>query len=134
MKTNRLIISLCALMALGTCCSFAAKTINGKRIVATKEYKLEGKKQILDHLTKYNAEGDKTEETEYGKTGDVKEKTIYTYNANGKCVEEKHFNEFNKLDKTVKIEYDANGKKAKETTFMPNGKVKSVHVFDYELQ
>ena len=29
---------------------------------------------MLDHLTKYNAEGDKTEETEYGKTGDVKEK------------------------------------------------------------
>lgn len=115
--------------------TYAAKTIEGKRIVETKEWTVkDGKKQKIDHISRYDKNGNKTEEIEYNKTGDQKSRSTYKYNENGKVVEEQVYNEFNKLEKTVKTEYNEYGKKASEKTYYPNGKLKSEHIFEYILE
>ena len=109
-------------------------TFDGKRIKETKEWKVEGKKKRIDHVTKYNEKGKKVEEIEYSSLGEQKERITYEYDANGKCVKEFRYDEFNKLDKTITIEYHSNGKKKSETVFDTKGKQKYVKEFEYILQ
>lgn len=111
--------------------AFAAKTIDGKQVTEVKEWAVNNGKKMLDHHSKYDANGNKIEEIEYGKTGDQKERIVYKYNDKGKCIEEQHFDEFNKLAKTEKIEYNEFGKKQSIKIYQPNGKLKSEHVFEY---
>ncbi|MCQ2192717.1 MAG: hypothetical protein MJZ23_07675 [Paludibacteraceae bacterium] len=124
------ILTLAALLCLG-CNAFAAKTIDGKKVTEVKEWVVNSGKKSLDHVSKYDKDGNKIEEIEYDKAGDKKSRTTYKYNANGKCVEEQHFDKFNKLEKTVKIEYNTAGKKSSSKTYLPNGKLKNEHVYEY---
>ena len=120
---------------MGVCfSSYAQKKFDGKTITAVKEWKLEGKKKSIDHLTKYDANGNKVEEIEYNNVGDQKSRTTYEYNAKGKCVKESYFDEYNKLEKTVTIEYHENGKKKSQSTYLPNGKLKNTKEFEYILE
>lgn len=112
----------------------AQKKVNGKIVTEIKEWRMEGGKKKIDHITKYDAEGNKTEEIEYSKVGDQKSRTTFSYNEKGKCVEEKHFDEYNKLEKSVQYEYNEYGKKQSAKTFLPNGKVKSEKVYEYVTQ
>ncbi len=109
----------------------AQKKVNGKAVTEIKEWRMEGGKKKIDHVTKYDANGNKTEEIEYSKVGDQKSRTTYVYNEKGKCTEEKHFDEYNKLEKTVQYQYNEFGKKQSARTLLPNGKLKSEKVYEY---
>ncbi|MBO7506341.1 MAG: hypothetical protein J6T67_03040 [Paludibacteraceae bacterium] len=109
----------------------AQKKVNGKVLTEVKEWRLENGKKKIDHVTKYDAQGNKTEEIEYTKVGDQKSRTVYKYNEKGKCIEEQHFDEFNKLEKTVQYQYNEFGKKQSARTLFPNGKLKSEKVYEY---
>lgn len=109
----------------------AQKKMNGKVVTEIKEWRMENGKKKIDHTTKYDAEGNKTEEIEYSKVGDPKSRTTYKYNEKGKCIEEQHFDEFNKLEKTVQFQYNEFGKKQSAKTLLPNGKLKSEKVYEY---
>ncbi|MBQ0030143.1 MAG: hypothetical protein MJZ24_07675 [Paludibacteraceae bacterium] len=131
-KTTILLTIFAVFFAANT---FAAKTIDGKKITEVKEWVMKnGKKDRLDKVTKYDAKGNKVEEVEYNKTGDQQKRVTFKYNDKDKCIEESHFNENNKLEKTIKIEYNSNGKKSSEKSYFPNGKLKGEHVFEYELE
>ncbi|MBP5455861.1 MAG: hypothetical protein J6Y37_05130 [Paludibacteraceae bacterium] len=127
-------LGLMTLSFLFSTALFAQKTFDGKAISEVKEWKIEGKKKSLDHLTKYDDKGNKTEETEYTATGDMRERVVYEYNAKGKCIKETHYDEYNKLKKTVTFEYHENGKKKSQSTFLPNGKLKSQKEYEYILK
>ncbi len=127
--SKHLFIAFAALLSLSSN-AFAAKTIDGKQITEIKEWIVNNGKKTIDEITKYDDKGNKTEVINY-KDGELKERTTYKYNANGKCIEEEHYDKFNKLEKTVKIEYNASGKKSSEKTYLPNGKFKGEHTFEY---
>lgn len=124
------LFTIATLLCLGVN-AFAAKTIDGKKVTEVKEWAINNGKKSLDHVSKYDANGNKTEDIEYSKTGDQKERVLYKYNDKGKCIEEQHFDNYNKLEKTVKIEYNEFGKKSSVKTYQNNGKLKSEHTFEY---
>lgn len=129
---KRCIIAVAAVFAFSFLAPVnAQKKIDGKVITEVKEWCVENGKKKIDHVTKYDAQGNKSEEIEYTKVGDQKSRTTYKYNEKGKCIEEQHFNEFNKLEKTIQFQYNEFGKKQSSKTLLPNGKVKSEKVFEY---
>lgn len=131
MKVNYLGLVIFSLLSSS---AVAQKMFDGKTIMELKEWKIEGKKRVLDHHTKYDEKGNKKEEIEYLSNGDMRDRVVYEYNENGKCVKETHYDEFNKLDKTVTFEYHPNGKKKKQSTFYPGGKLKNTKEFEYILK
>ncbi|HOU67760.1 MAG TPA: hypothetical protein PKW49_04130 [Paludibacteraceae bacterium] len=127
-------ISIILLSFVTTLTTSAQKMFDDKRIKELKEWKIEGKKKTLDHLTKYDEKGNKVEEIEYNSVGDQKSRVTYEYNANDKCIKESYFDEYNKLEKTVTTEYHPNGKKKLQNTFQANGKLKNTKEFEYILE
>ena len=109
----------------------AQKKVNGKVLSEVKEWRMENGKKKIDHVTKYDAQGNKSEEIEYTKVGDQKSRTVYKYNDKGKCIEEQHVDEYNKLEKTVQFQYNEFGKKQSARILFPNGKLKSEKVYEY---
>ncbi|MCQ2232005.1 MAG: hypothetical protein MJZ30_09190 [Paludibacteraceae bacterium] len=129
---NKCFLALATLLLFSFATPAAAqKKVNGKVVTEIKEWRMEGGKKKIDHVTKYDANGNKTEEIEYSKVGDQKSRTTFVYNEKGKCTEEKHFDEYNKLEKTVQYQYNEFGKKQSARTLLPNGKLKSEKVYEY---
>ena len=106
-------------------------TVDGKKIKEIKEWKIDGGKRFLSEVSKYNVNGEKTEQIKYESNGSPKERTTYEYNAKGKCVAEIRYDEFNKLEKKTLIEYNSYGKRSKETIYDAKGKVKSTKEVEY---
>lgn len=112
--------------------SFAQKkTLDGKKIKEVKEWKIEGSKRYLVELSKFDANGKKTEEIKYNSDGSQKERVTFEYNAEGKCVTEVKYDQYNKLDKKVVTEYNAQGKRVKESLYNASGKLKSTKEIEY---
>lgn len=128
-----LILAILACFAFSITSVSAQKTFEGKVLKEVKEWRIDGSKKKLDHVTKYK-DGRKVEEIEYSSIGEQKSRTTYTYNENGKCIEEKYYDEYNKLEKTVQFEYFENGKKKSQKSLLPNGKVKSYKEFEYIVE
>ncbi len=125
------LISLCLLLFFPVS---AQKKIDGKRIKETKEWRVEGKKRVLDQVSRYDNRGEKIEEIEYNSVGDLKRRITFEYNDAGKCIKEVHYDKFNKLEKTVTFEHFENGKKKLQTTYLPNGKLSHTKEFEYILE
>ena len=109
-------------------------TFDGKKNQSEKEWKIEGKKKVLDNLTKYDEKGNKAEEIDYNSVGDQKSRVVYEYNNNGKCIKETHYDNYNKLSKTVTFEYHENGKRKTQYNYLPNGKLRNTKEFEYILE
>ncbi|MCQ2198659.1 MAG: hypothetical protein MJZ19_02930 [Paludibacteraceae bacterium] len=107
------------------------KTFDGKKIKEVKEWKVEGSKRYLVEVSKFDANGKKTEEIKYNSDGSQKERVTFEYNAEGKCVSELKYDEYNKLDKKTVTEYNAQGKRIKETSYNASGKLKSIKEIEY---
>ena len=89
------------------------------------------KTRWLDHVTVYDSQGRKIEETEYASYGQ-RERVTYEYDdATGKVVKEVVYNDRNKPSRIRKYEWNADGTKAKQYNYLPNGKLYSVKVFEY---
>lgn len=128
-----LLLAFVAFFSLSSVSVNAEKAFEGKVLKEVKEWRVDGSKKKLDHLTKYK-DGKKVEEIEYSSIGEQKSRTTYSYNEKGKCIEEKYYDEYNKLEKTVQFEYLDNGKKKSQKTLLPNGKVKSYKEFEYIVE
>ena len=89
------------------------------------------KTRWLDHVTVYDSEGRKIEETEYATYGQ-RERVTYEYDdATGKVTKEVVYNDRNKPTRIRRYEWNADGTKAKQYNYLPNGKLYSVKVFEY---
>jgi hypothetical protein len=130
-KLNICLVSLCLLFSVSVS---AQKKIDGKRIKEVKEWRVEGKKRVLDQVSRYDDRSEKIEEIEYNSVGDLKRRITYEYNEAGKCIKESHYDKYNKLEKTVTFEHFENGKKKLQSTFLPNGKLSHTKEFEYILE
>lgn len=103
-----------------------------KKNLTVKEWNTNSKTKtkFLDHITKYNADGQKIEEIEYANYG-VKSKIVYQYDASKKCILETEYDGRDRVVSVKKFEYNADGTKKKQLTYSAKGKLESVKEFEY---
>lgn len=110
---------------------YAQEPAAEKRVKSVTGYNYENKKKELDHLTNFNKDGLKSDETEYFSDGKVKSRTIFEYDNNKHCTKETRYNSKGKADKIILYEYDANGNKTRENTVNIVKHTKSEKIFEY---
>lgn len=102
-----------------------------RRLKSVTGYNFENKKRELDHLTNFNRDGLKTDETEYFSDGKIKNKTVFEYDSNKRCIKETRYNSKGKVEKIILFEYDAAGNKTRENTANVAKHTKSEKIFEY---
>ena len=110
------------------------KKINKKNLVV-KEWNTDVRTnvRVLDHVTTYNANGQKIEEIEYNSEG-LKWRERYDYGSNGEKVRELIYNGNNRLIQVKKYQYNVYGKKTITYTYNANGKLIAVKNYEYLMQ
>lgn len=109
----------------------AAQKINKRNLVINEwNTDVRTNTRILDHVTTYSEDGKKTEEIEYGSSGQ-KWRKVFKYNNAGKCIEEVLYDERNRLSTIKRFEYNEFGRKKTQTTYNAKGKAISVKSFEY---
>ncbi len=89
--------------------------------------------RVLDHVTTYNAQGQKVEEIEYNTEGQ-KWRERYEYDSNGKKIRELIYDGHNVLYLCKKNEYNEFGKKKVTYTYNAKGKLIAIKNFEYITQ
>ncbi|MBR5700638.1 MAG: hypothetical protein IKX37_06045 [Bacteroidales bacterium] len=102
-----------------------------KKNLVVKEWNTDarGAGKRLDHITTYNADGKKLEETEYTATGQ-KWRKRYEYNGT-RCIKELVYDERNRLASIKKYEYDNLGRKKTQYNYDAKGKLLTIKTFEY---
>lgn len=86
--------------------------------------------KYLDHVTKYDANGRKTEEMEYNTSG-MTARITYEYDANDRVVREVVYDAHNKAYRIHKIEYNSDGTKKRQLNYNAKGNLLSVREYEY---
>ena len=86
--------------------------------------------KYLDHVTKYDAKGRKSEETEYN-AGGMRTRVTYEYDANDRVVREVVYDENNKPYRIHKIEYNSDGTKKRQLNYNTKGVLISIREYEY---
>ena len=86
--------------------------------------------KYLDHVTKYDATGRKSEEIEYNGSG-MRTRGTYEYDANDRVVREVVYDEHNKAYRIHKIEYNADGTKKRQLNYNAKGNLLSIREYEY---
>lgn len=113
---------------------FPSKKINKKNLVV-REWNTDVRTNVrmLDHVTTFNAEGQKIEEIEYNSEGQ-KWRDRYEYDANGKKIRELVYDAHNQLVQVKKYEYNEYGKKKITYTYNAKGKLVAIKNYEYLTQ
>ncbi len=121
-----------AMMMAATPYDMMAQQKPGKHNLEVKEWNTDVKTgvRVLDHVTIYNANGRKIEETEYT-TSKMKWRKRYEYDNSGKMIRELVYDDRNRLTYIKKLEYNATGHKRTQTTSNAKGKVISIKNYEY---
>ena len=106
-----------------------------RKNLTVKEWNTDEKSKYrwLDRVTVYDSEGRKIEQIEYATYG-MKWRETYEYDANGFLVKQVEYNDRNKPSRIIKFEFNADGTKAKQYNYLPNGKLYSIKVFEYDFK
>jgi hypothetical protein len=80
---------------------------------------------------KYNANGDKTEETEYDASGNVVKRTTYAYNKAGDKQFEVIYDGSGKLIKKIVYGYDSKGLRISKSTYGPGDVLQKIVKYTY---
>lgn len=88
--------------------------------------------KVKESFTRFDKEGNVTEEIEYDETGTkiIKHNT-YTYNSDNDVLEEKQLNPSGKLVKTIKYKYNEDEKVIQEDHITAAGKIEKVIKYKY---
>ena len=127
----------CALIALVVLAEVSPETLAKRakrKNLVVKEWNTDATSRTkwLDHLTVYDSEGRKIEEIEYNLYGQ-RERDVTKYNDESLVSEEVVYNEKNVPVRIRKYEYNENGTKAKQYNYLPNGKLFSTKVYEYNF-
>lgn len=108
--------------------------INKKNLVV-KEWNTDARTNVrmLDHVTTFNADGQKIEEIEYNSEGQ-KWRERYEYATNGKKVRELIYDGLNRLVQVKKYQYNEYGKKNLTYTYNAQGKIIAIKNYEYLTQ
>jgi len=111
-----------------------AKSMNKKNLVV-KEWNTKAKsnQKVLDHITRYNSQGQKVEEIEYN-SNKQKWRKRYERGSNGKIVKELTYNDANNLVSIKKFEYNEFDKKKVQYTYDAKGRLLTIKTFEYTTE
>lgn len=114
--------------------SVPTKKINKKNLVV-KEWNTDVRTnvRILDHVTTFNADGQKIEEIEYNSEGQ-KWRERYEYGTSGKKVRELIYDAHNRLIQVKKYQYNEYGKKTITYSYNSQGKLIAIKNYEYKTQ
>ena len=134
MKKLLTIIALALALAVPAIAQNTGQKINKKNLVI-KEWNTDpkGGHKILDHVTTYNADGQKIEEIEYDSAGQ-KWRKRYERDLNGKVVTEYVYDFRNRLQTYKKFEYNEFQRRKVQYTYNPKGKLLSIKHYEYIAQ
>lgn len=130
-------IITCALVALVVFAEVSPETLAKRakrKNLIVKEWNTDAttRTKWLDHMTVYDSEGRKVEEIEYTLYGQ-KTRVVTKYNDESMVSEEVVYNEKNVPVRVRKYEYNENGSKAKQYNYLPNGKLYSTKIYEYNF-
>lgn len=132
---KRVVLTLAsALLLLGAAGAQEPQKMNKKNLVI-KEWNTDpkGGSKVLDHVTTYNPDGKKIEETEYSGSSQ-KWRKRFEYAADGKLSKEYVYDERNRLQTYKTFEFNEFGKKKVQYTYNAKGKLLSVKHYEYIAQ
>ena len=118
---------MCVAVSFGQ--NIEKKELRKNTTVKTWKTPVKGTK-YLDHVTKYDAKGRKTEETEYNSSG-MTARITYEYDENDRVVREVVYDEHNKASRIHKIEYNADGTKKRQLNYNAKGNLLSIREYEY---
>ena len=123
-----------ALLLCGAAGAQEPQKMNKKNLVI-KEWNTDpkGGNKVLDHVTTYNADGQKIEEIEYTTSGQ-KWRKRFEYGADGKVSKEYVYDERNRLQTYKTFEFNEFGKKRVQYTYSAKGKLLSIKNYEYIAQ
>ena len=103
-----------------------------RRNLVVKEWNTDAKASVkwLDRITVYNEKGEKIEETEYTRHGQLWRQT-FTYDDNGKVLVNTLYDSKDKVELIRKFEYNEDQTRKKQYNYLPNGTLQTVKVFEY---
>lgn len=132
MKKLLLLTFVCLLFPLA---GNAQDKVLDKTNLVVKEWNSDprGGAKVLDHVTTYNAEGQKVEEIEYDSEGQ-KWRKRYERNASGKIAVEYVYDHRNRLQTYKKFEYNEFARKKTQYTYNAKGKLIGIKQFEYIVQ
>ncbi len=120
------------LLAMG---EVAGQEVSSERQIRTvTEYNVINKKKVLDHVTRYTAGGQVSEEIEYYSDGSMKSKTLYEYDGQQRCIKATKYGQKGKIEKVTTFGYDVNGQKILESSYFPDQRYRTDKVFEYSGQ
>ena len=130
-------IITCAMIALVVFAEVSPETLakrSKRKNLVVKEWNTDAttRTKWLDHLTVYDSEGRKIEEIEYTLYGQTT-RVVTRYNDESMVSEEIVYNEKNVPIRVRKYEYNENGTKAKQYNYLPNGRLYSTKVYEYNF-
>lgn len=123
-----------ALLLVGAAGAQEPQKMNKKNLVI-KEWNTDpkGVNKVLDHVTTFNAAGQKIEEIEYTTSGQ-KWRKRFEYGADGKVSKEYVYDERNRLQTYKTFEINEFGKKRVQYTYSAKGKLLSIKNYEYIAQ
>jgi YD repeat-containing protein len=126
-----IIMMFCAVMSMSVSFgqSSEKKELRKNTTVKTWKTPVKGTK-YLDHVTKYDAKGRKTEEIEYNSSA-MTARITYEYDENDRVVREVVYDERNKAARIHKIEYNADGTKKRQLNYNAKGNLLSIREYEY---
>ena len=129
---KKIAIVLSAALLLAASASGQEPQVLNKKNLVVKEWNTDArsKNRFLDHVTTYNAEGQKIEEVEYTSSGQ-KWRKRYEYGADGKLARELLYDERNRLTGYKKFEFNAFGKKKTQYTYDAKGRLLTIKTIEY---
>lgn len=133
----RLHLALTVLLACISAAGLHAQTTvkPHKKNLTVKEFNVDAgsSAKIIDHLTVYNENGRKIEETEYDRMG-VKWRKVFEYGTDGRLARELVYGANGKLDNIRKFEFDELGRKKIEYVYSAKGKMIRYKLFEYTIE
>ena len=136
---SRILMSLlllaCSSFAIGQ--ELSPETIQKRekrKNLVVKEWNTDAKAKTrwMDHLTIYDELGRKIEEAEFTNYGQ-KYRIEISYQENGFVDKEVVYNDRNKVERIRKYEYNDDGTKKRQFNYLPNGRLYSIKVFEYNF-
>ena len=129
------IFSVCAAASAQNLTEAELAKREARRNMTIKEWNTDAKTKTrwLDRVTTYDSEGRKIEEIEYASYGQ-KWREPYEYGDHGRIVKEVYYDDRDKPQLIRKYEYNEDGTKKKQYNYLPNGKLKTIKVFEYIVE
>ncbi len=110
------------------------KEVRQNKLRSTTIVDVENGKTHPNKTSFFDRDGKITEESDYDKNGQLKNKIKYKYNSTGEVIEEDEFDATANTHEKHIIKYNALGEKTQESVYSESGKLLKIHYYTYNAR